>query len=133
MLDSFCMCEDKLTALRRLAGEVTSVCGDAAQLDLRATIARLDTELTSVRTACQQLGESAELKLFSAREQRVRPATAASPEEASDWWRLLRRMLPLALAATLFLTLLSIIDPSFPSRLIFSLRLRHVREPHSNK
>ncbi|ELT91753.1 hypothetical protein CAPTEDRAFT_223168 [Capitella teleta] len=128
MLDSFCVCEDKLTALRRLAGEVTSVCGDAAQLDLRATIARLDTELTSVRTACQQLGESAELKLFSAREQRVRPATAASPE-ASDWWRLLRRMLPLALAATLFLTLLCIIDPSFPSRLVFSPRLRYVRGP----
>ena len=127
LLDSFTLCDDKLIALKRLSHDINSVCSDCAQVELRATIARLDAELATLRTACQQLADNTQAKMFTLRENRARPVR--STPEPSLWWRLLRRVLPLALAATLFLTLLCILDPTFPRRLVFSPKLRYVRGP----
>jgi hypothetical protein len=121
MRSNFSLGEDSLSSLQRNLANIQGVCSDATIFQLTNSLRHLDSELSRVKIECQKLVDEAHVKMFTAQRPVVNSTTA--------YWRILRRVLPLALAATLFLTLLCIIDPSFPRRLVFSPKLRYVRGP----
>lgn len=144
---SFAFCEQKLQSLRQLAQDISPLCSDMAQTELRTAIAYMDNEVTALKARCQSLTVAMETRLAEQEkgvvmresvgvqctveaEARPGPVAARRPAQSTSLlWRLLRRAFPVTIALAFLFGILCIMDPTFPQKLIFSPQLRYVRGP----